>query len=65
MVEPVGIVVQVDRGQAFVAREALRDRVITVRAQLHELPTLDMGHEPARRLTDPAERAHIPHGSAG
>ena len=62
VVEAVRVVVDVDGGEALVAGEALRHRMLAVGRQLDELPVVDVGDEPARRLADPAERAHRVHG---
>ena len=47
MVEAVGVVVDVDRGEALVAGEALGDRVLAVGRQLDEPAGVDVGDEAA------------------
>ena len=61
VVEAVGIVVDVDGGEALVAGEALGDGMVAVGRQLHQHAVVDLGHQPARRLADPAERPHLAH----
>ena len=60
-VEAVGVVVDVDRGEALVAGEPLGDRVLAIGRQLDEPAGVDVGDEAAARLADPAERAHLVH----
>ena len=50
----VRVVLHTDHRDALGAGEALRQRVVAVRAQLDELAVLDRRHEAAERLADPA-----------
>jgi hypothetical protein len=36
--------------------------MVAVGRQLHQAAVVDVRHQTARRFTDPAERAHFPHG---
>jgi hypothetical protein len=57
---PVGVVLNLGERDAFLAGEARRQRVITVRPQRNEPTVFDGGDHPAQRLTDAAERRLVP-----
>ena len=50
---------------AFVADEALRDRMIAVGLEFFDSAIVDRGHEPTGRLTDPAECFYSPRVALG
>ena len=59
MVQPIGVAMDVERGDPLRAGEALAHRVVVVGPHAHDLSVVDRGDEAARRLAHPAERAHL------
>ncbi len=57
VVEPVGVVVDIERGDALRTRETLGDRVIPIRFHADEAPAVDLGQQATRGLAHAAEGA--------
>ncbi len=55
MIEAIRVAVHVDAGDALVAREAARHRMLSIGRQRDERLALDARDQPASRLADAAE----------
>ena len=61
VIQTVGVVVQVDRGQALVTGEPIRHRMVSMWCELLEAAQLDMRDQATRWFTDTTERLDFPH----
>ena len=60
VVQAIGVVMDVEPGEAFVASVALGDRVLAVGGELYQTPVFDRCHESAGGLADSAEGGDRP-----